>query len=72
MMCPCGFSLDIFVLGDVEDKGYNGMTEERFDNKISEALSDLQKNYEYLTTREAIEETIEVNDYKFTADGRIY
>lgn len=32
----------------------------------------LQKEYEYLTSDEAIIETIECNDYDFTADGKLY
>ncbi len=40
-------------------------------DKISEALSDLQATYEHLTTREAIEETLKLNEYTFTQDGEI-
>ena len=32
----------------------------------------LQTEYEYLTSEEAIIETIEANDYEFTADGKLY
>lgn len=32
----------------------------------------LQKEYEYLTSEEAIIETIEANDYEFTQDGKIF
>ena len=32
----------------------------------------LQHEYEYLTSEEAIIETIEANDYEFTADGKLY
>jgi hypothetical protein len=32
----------------------------------------LQKNYEYLTSREAIEETIRCNEYDFTEDGKMF
>jgi hypothetical protein len=31
----------------------------------------LQREYEYLTSREAIIETIEANDYEFTEDGEL-
>ena len=31
----------------------------------------LQKEYEYLTSREAIEETIAANEYEFTEDGKL-
>jgi len=32
----------------------------------------LQKQYEYLTSEEAIVETIEANEYEFTEDGKLY
>lgn len=32
----------------------------------------LQHEYEYLTSEEAIVETIEANEYEFTADGKLY
>lgn len=32
----------------------------------------LQKEYNYLTSREAIRDTLDVNEYEFTEDGRIY
>ena len=32
----------------------------------------LSKEYEYLTSDEAIKETIEANDYEFTAEGKLY
>ena len=44
---------------------------ERFADKIEEALRNLQNGYEYLTSREAIEETIRLNEYDFTLDGDI-
>lgn len=32
----------------------------------------LQKQFEYLTSEEAIIDTIEANEYEFTADGKLY
>ena len=40
--------------------------------KLECFLSRLRKDYEYLSSREAILETIEANDYDFTEDGKIY
>lgn len=37
-----------------------------------EALSEIRKEYEYLTSLEAITETIEVNEYEFLEDGSFY
>ena len=36
---------------------------------LEEYLSILSKEYDYLTTREAIEETVEANEYEFTEKG---
>jgi hypothetical protein len=45
---------------------------ERFADKISEALSDLRKCFEWNMSREAIEETLRMNDYLFDKQtGRI-
>jgi len=41
-------------------------------DKIREALSSLKSSYEYLTSEEAIIETIEANDYEFTIDGKLF
>lgn len=45
---------------------------ESFNNLMEETLSNIRKNYEYLTSEQAIIETIEANDYDFTADGKIF
>ena len=37
-----------------------------------EYLSILRKEYEYLTSEEAIIETIEANEYEFTEDGKMF
>ena len=44
---------------------------EIFDDKIEEALNILEKQYNYLTSREAIVETIEANEYWFNENGDI-
>jgi hypothetical protein len=44
---------------------------ERFADKMHDALQDLEKNYEYQLSDEAIIESFEANDYDFTEDGRI-
>ena len=42
---------------------------ERFNDKMEDCLSNLRKQYDYLTGREAIEETIEANEYTFDENG---
>lgn len=37
-----------------------------------EHISILRKEYEYLTSRESIEETIRANEYEFTEDGKFW
>ena len=44
---------------------------ETFDDKVSAALKMLRDEYEYQTSREAIVEAIEVNDYDFDEDGNL-
>ena len=44
---------------------------ERFSDKMEGALRDLEKNYDYLVSDEAVRETIELNEYTFTENGRI-
>jgi len=47
--------------------------DEEFEYALSqEYLSMLIKDYEYLTSREAIIETIVANDYRFTEDGNLF
>lgn len=52
---------------DLEDE-LNDMYKERLSE---EYLSLLRKEYEYLTSDEAIKETIESNEYEFTAEGKL-
>ncbi len=61
------------------DDDSNFIDEEKADDITTEFLHSLledyrimlEKEYEYLTGKEAIIETIEANDYDFTDDGRI-
>jgi hypothetical protein len=44
-----------------------------FQQELSECyLQMLRENYEYYTSKEAIIETIEANDYDFTEEGKLY
>lgn len=43
---------------------------EFLEDLLNEYLSTLEKEYDYLTSEEAIIETIRVNDYEFYADGK--
>ena len=61
---------------EVDDYGYEEDIpediEEEFIRQLKEEyLSILRKEYEYLTSREAIIETIEANEYEFTVDGKL-
>lgn len=47
--------------------------EREFKKELQEEyLAILRREYEYLTSKEAIIETIESNDYEFTNDGKLY
>ncbi len=75
----------VYQLSDKKDtERVKEGNEEEFDN-ICEELSDefrnelaseyfnmLNREYEYLTSEEAIIETIEANDYEFTDEGEIF
>ena len=41
-------------------------------DKLSDFLTDLKKEYEYLTSEESIIETIKCNEYDFTSDGKVF
>lgn len=57
---------------DEFDEIADEMEENFLQNLRNEYLSILDKEYEYLTSDEAIKETILANDYEFTANGKIY
>jgi len=45
---------------------------EIWDDKVHESLTSLKSNYDYLTSEEAIIDSIKANEYEFTEDGDIY
>ena len=53
------------------DKKYLEKAQENFSELMNKSHSLLKRNYEYLTSEEAIKETFKSNDYKFTEDGKI-
>ena len=55
---------------DIDEKR-SELAQEYRGELAQDILSNLRKEYDYLTDREAIEETIRANDYDFTEDGRI-
>ena len=63
--------------GNLSEDDYGDKDTEEIDEDfeyalLQEYLSMLVNGYEYLTSREAIIETIEANDYSFTDDGKIF
>jgi hypothetical protein len=70
---PDGFDLD--TLYDTLRAQADNLEDEIEDLRQSlceDIYSELSKEYDYLTSREAIIETIEANDYDFTEDGKIF
>lgn len=59
-----------------EDGDYDGENEDAISEFLHDLLEDylvmLRNEYEYLTTKEAIEETIIANEYEFTEDGKLF
>jgi hypothetical protein len=45
--------------------------QETLNEMLDKILSSLKKSYDYLTSEEAIIETLQANDYYFTEDGKI-
>jgi len=54
-----------------KDKKYLEVAQENFSELMHKSKSNLRKNYEYLTSEEALKETFEANDYKFTGGGKL-
>lgn len=53
------------------DNEADDMTEEFTQQLLEEYLSILRQEFEYLTSEEAIVDTIEANEYEFTKDGEL-
>lgn len=53
------------------DDLYNELNEELLKDLLESYSIDLQNESEYLTSDEAITETIQANDYDFTEDGKL-
>ena len=68
------FSSENTLDEDLTQKQLNKLDKAKdiFDVKVWEALNSLRNTYEYLTSKEAIIETIEINEYEFTKDGELY
>lgn len=62
---------DLWKVFTEKQKQILDRAKEIFDNKIEEALNILEKQYEYLTSREEIVASIEANEYWFNENGDI-
>lgn len=56
----------------IESDDYEDLVSGFEDDILEDYRIILQKEYEYLTSEEAIVETIEANEYEFTEDGKLY
>jgi hypothetical protein len=65
-----GYDLD--SLTDEEQEDYDALYAEFEYSLLQDYLSALDKDYDYLTSEEAILETIRSNGYEFTEDGKLY
>lgn len=57
---------------DIFDKCTENLEDEFLNDLQYDYLKMLNNEYEYQINREAIEETIRLNEYEFTEDGKIY
>jgi hypothetical protein len=61
-----------FEDGEIDESIYEDIDEEFKREILEDYLIMLRKEYEYQTSEEAVIETIEANEYEFTADGEIF
>jgi hypothetical protein len=59
------------IEGDLKEEEEQRL-EQSLDNFLDEVLTQLKNDYNYLTSREAIIETIECNNYTFLANGKMF
>lgn len=59
-------------LGQKHIENYSEACSEFKQSLLEDYRTILSKEYDYLTSEEAIKETIEANDYEFTAEGKRY
>jgi hypothetical protein len=59
----------------IESEGYLAeeadKLQDMLDNMLGEMLKQLRRSYDYLTSREAIIDTIKANEWMFTENGKI-
>ena len=60
---------ETFTIKQMTSFGNYMQSTERFMSVIN--CENLEKNYDYLVSDEAVRETIELNEYTFTENGRI-
>jgi len=65
------FDAERKLLSDEDDDAICDLTHEYVEELAEEYLSILRKEYEYLTSKEAIVETIESNEWTFAANGKM-
>lgn len=70
------FLADLAALGDEENDDFDLAAKEDLEIEFERALKEeylsiLRKEYEYLTSEEAIKETIAANEYEFDEEGNL-
>lgn len=68
-------TVNLNIEDNITDEDYNEIekaVEEEREKLGNEIYRILEKAYDYLTSEEAIRETIEANDYEFTKEGNIF
>ena len=70
---PTGYCLDADLWGEfyrVFEK--TGDAKYAFEQALEEAISGIQRDIDYQHSDECIDETLRINDYKFTEEGRVW
>jgi hypothetical protein len=70
---PTGYALDADLWGEfyrVFEK--TGDSKYAFDQALEEAILGIQRDIDYQYSDECVDETLRINQYRFTADGKVF
>lgn len=70
---PTGYALDCDLWHEFYDQfKKTGDAKYAFEQALEEAICAVQRDIDYQYSDECVDETIKINDYRFTKDGRIW
>lgn len=70
---PTGYYLDATLWGDFyKEFKRSGDAKYAFDQALEAAISDINRNIEYQSSDECVDECLAINGYQFTAEGKVW